>query len=201
MNCQNIKAAKGDSLGKVIEPYFNRSLDRFCSHQHTPYKGGAGEYDCGVIHNNIMYLAHPVFSIYRSVGAVAYKDYVIKAIRQLLGPTSIQSNLPSTARLTLMNQQENGRMILHLLYANIINRGGPMLLDGGTSNPQFKGFEVIEELNPLHDIDINLKTKKKISSVKLQPQNQEIKYNQKDGYINFQIELLCCHQMVVLDYN
>ena len=71
------------SLGKVFDPYFNRSYKHFCSHQHAPPRTKPSEYDCGVVTENIMYLAHPVFTQYWATGAVAHKEYVQRAIAHL----------------------------------------------------------------------------------------------------------------------
>jgi hypothetical protein len=36
----------------------------------------------------------------------------------------LKSNLPSTARVTLTKQPEQNRHVLHLLHANLVQRGG-----------------------------------------------------------------------------
>ncbi len=42
--------------------------------------------------------------------------------------------MPSTARVTVMEQETEKRYVLHLLYANTINRGGEMNLSVGKRN-------------------------------------------------------------------
>jgi len=94
-----VKPGKGESLGAIYEPYFNRDFRHFCSHQHTPYKPKASGFDGGVLGKNILYLSHPVFTLYKGLGAVAYKDYVVNALNLLLGADKmVETNLPSTAR-------------------------------------------------------------------------------------------------------
>ncbi len=197
---QRIKATSGKSLGKIYDPYFNRAYNHYCSHQHTPYKAEPSEYDCGVINNNILYLAHPVFSLYRTMGAVAYKDYIINAVKILLETAAVETNLPSTARITLMDQPGQNRLVLHLLYANTIYRGGPMQLEGGTMKRNNDGIEVIEELIPLHDTSVKLATDKNITACTLQPQNKKLDFEIKKGCVELKLDSFTCHQVITLDY-
>jgi len=193
---QRIKVTSGKSLGDVYDPYFNRTVEHFCSHQHAPARPEASGFDCGVRKGNIVYLAHPVFKIYRGLGAVAYKDYLIDTIRLLLKESAIEVNLPSTGRVTLMHQPAHNRYVLHLLYANTISRGSPMELSNGKAS-----IEVIEELLPLCDIEVKLRLNMKISKVTLEPQGQEVAFTVKDNGLNLKIAKFTCHQIVVLHYS
>ncbi|MCH6257539.1 hypothetical protein MLD52_13340 [Puniceicoccaceae bacterium K14] len=197
---QIIRAETGQSLGKVCNSYFNRTYKHFSSHQHTPNNPNDCQYDCGTLKGNILYLAHPVFSIYRGLGAVAYKQYVVRAIDMILGDEkSLVTNLPSTARVSLMYQEKEDRSILHLLYANTINRGGAMQLSGGNLESQAGSVEVIEELLPLHDVDITLKLAKPVTKATLEPQGKELEVSIDGDKITLKIDEFRCHQMVVLE--
>ncbi len=195
MRSRRIQVTNGRSLGKVYDPYFNRSYKHFCSHQHAPARKEPSDYNCGVIKDKICYIAHPVFSIYSAFGTVALKDYVIKVIKDLLGGTTINTNLPSTARVSLMNKPSENRYILHLLYANTIKRGGQMNVESGSITGRAGNIEVIEDLNSLHDIEVKLLLAGKVKSVVLQPQGQKIDYETKDKAIKFKLNNLLCHQM------
>ncbi len=199
LSSQRIKVTDGESLGDIYDPYFNRTVEHFCSHQHAPAKPEPSGFDCGVRKGNILYLAHPVFSIYRGLGAVAYKQYAINAINSLLDVPTLEVNLPSTARVTMMHQPQHNRYVLHLLYADTISRGGPMELSGGTLAGK-ASIEVIDELLPLRDIKIQLRSDKKISKVTLEPQGHEIEFELKDNIVNLTIGEFVCHQMIALEY-
>jgi len=199
MPSQKIKAASGTSLGKIYNPYFNRTFKHFCSHQHTPPMNEPSGFDCGVVNGQICYLAHPVFKLYRGFGAVAYKEYAVKALRAFLGnEISVQTNLPSTARVTLMRQPANNRSVLHLLYANTINRGGEMNLSGGTVSGKSVTVEVIDELMPLHNVEVKIKMNGPISRITLEPQGTEIPFETADALVSLKIDEFTCHQMIVL---
>ena len=43
-----IRVTDGQSLGQIFDPYFNRTWEHFCSHQHTPNRLEASGFDCGV---------------------------------------------------------------------------------------------------------------------------------------------------------
>jgi hypothetical protein len=189
-----IRVTKGESLGHIYDPYFNRTWDRFCSHQHTPNQLEPSGFDCGVRHGAILYFAHPVFRHYRSYGAVVYREFIVKAIRSLLGDAlSVSANLPSTARLSLTIQPAENRHILHLLYAPTVSRGGVMQLSGGNTSGG-RSVEVIEDLPPLHDVEVTLQLPAK--SAKLVPQGEEVSLGRSEGRVSVRLPKFSCHQMV-----
>ncbi|MBR6058126.1 MAG: hypothetical protein IKP58_08175, partial [Victivallales bacterium] len=167
--------------------------------QHTPYRLEASGFAAGVTKGPIIYLAHPVFGIYRGWGSVPMAEFLRKAIRMMLAENnSIETNLPSTARLNLMNQPENKRYVLHLLYANTVARGGNINVNGVTSRGM---IEVIEDLNPLVDVQVAVKTPKDVKSITLEPQGVALPL-EKDGQgrVVIKIDRFTCHQMVVMNY-
>ncbi|MDA0322996.1 MAG: beta-galactosidase trimerization domain-containing protein [Verrucomicrobia bacterium] len=188
------------SLGEIYDPYFNRAYDHFCSHQHAPPQSEPSGYDCGTLNQNTMYLAHPVFTHYRATGAVAHRDYVVKAIELLLGDRMLETNLPSTARVSLMDQTAANRYVLHLLFANTINRGGRMDLSGGSLVRQTQSLEVIEDLLPLHNTTISIRLPREIKRVTLEPEGTEQPFTARDGKIELTVTEFTCHQMVVFHY-
>lgn len=194
---QRIKVSSGKSLGKIYDPYFNRSHKHFCSHQHTPACHEPSGFDCGVINGNILYLAHPVFSIYYRLGAVAYKEYISNAIGAILGKKRIAVSLPSSGRVTLMHQKEHDRFILHLLYANTIARGGEINFVNETHSNK---IEIIDELNFLSDIKVSLRLPFNFNSVTCVPQNEDLDFSSIEEGIEFTLPLLRCHQMIELKY-
>jgi hypothetical protein len=199
---QKIKVTSGKSLGMVYDSYFNRTWNHFCSHQHTPPQTQPNGFDSGVLKGNILYLAHPVFTIYYGLGAVTYKDYISSSLKLLLGKDqSLSCTMPSTARVSLMTQEKERRYILHLLYANTITRGGGIELSGGALGGKTREINIIEELLPLRNIEVSLNLPKKVAQVTLEPQGEPISFTITEGRINLKIDSFTCHQMVVLNYN
>ena len=203
MRSTRLVVESGESLGRIHDPYFNRTYDHFCSHQHTPYRPEPSRYDAGVVNGSVLYLAHPVFSLYYAYGAVGYKSYVTGAIDRILGERKrFASNLPSTARVSVMRQDAGGRHVVHLLYANTITRGAEMTHTGGSNqsnaNRPPKAVEVIDELLPLYDVDVTLRVPQ-AQRVTLQPQGTEIGFESSAKGVRFRIGAFTCHQMVVVE--
>ena len=199
---QRIRVTTGESLGQIYDPYFNRDFRHFCSHQHTPFREDPSGFDCGVRKGPVTYLAHPVFSLYRTYGAVVYREYISRIIASALGPDiSLTTNLPSTARVSLNFQKSSGRHVLHLLLANTVSRGGAMDLAGGTVSGSGLSIEVIEELLPLRNTLVSLHGMPALKRVTLEPGGTEIPFARSGGRVEFSIDEFTCHQIVVLEDN
>ncbi len=191
-----IRTTTGSSLGQIFDPYFNRSWQHFCSHQHTPNQDEPSGFDCGVRHGQILYFSHPVFRHYRAIGAVACREFVVRAIRSFLGEAlTVSADLPSTARLSLTVQPADKRHILHLLYAPTISRGGQMQLSGGNVAGG-RSVEVIEDLPPLHNSRINLRMPFK--SARLVPEGKILPLENHANSVTLHLPEFSCHQMVEL---
>jgi hypothetical protein len=193
---QRIRVTTGRSLGQIFDPYFNRTWEHFCSHQHTPNREEPSGFDAGVRHGGILYFAHPVFRHYRAYGAVAYREFVVRAIRAFLGDAlSVGTNLPSTARIALTAQPAEQRRVLHLLYAPTISRGGVINLSGGNTAGG-KAIEVIEDLPALHGIEVTLAGT--VRSARLVPRGTDLPVEQAGGRSILRLPAFSCHQMIEL---
>lgn len=189
---QRIKATTGASLGQVYDPYFNRNYKHFCSHQHTPAQPDASGYDAGVMTKKVLYFAHPVFSIYANYGQVALRQFISKAIAQFLGDdaTLAVQGMPSTGRVSLMQQKTAKRQVLHLLYANTIARGG--------GSKRARAIEVIDELLPLRDVTTRVKVAGKVKKVTSEPDGTAVAFKQKGDRVTITVDEFTCHKMLVL---
>lgn len=198
MNSQQVRPTTGEVLARIRNPYFNRSWRHYCSHQHAP-AADLSEYAAAVRKGNVLYLAHPIFSIYAAQGAVAYRHYAANAIRLMLGDdATIVANLPSTARVSLMRQHKHDRYVLHLLHANTILRGSNVKLSPEGRVRDSHAVEVIEDLLPLRDVEVYLRLPQPVKKVALEPQGKEIPFAVENDRIKVRIDEFTCHQMVVL---
>lgn len=173
----------GNELGIRENPYFNRTRAHFCSHQHTPNSreyGGAGitEGKDGI------YIAWNIFADYAQSGELHLKQMAIFALDRLLDSAkTLKTNLPAQGIVTLMKQSD--RLICHLLYASPVKRGN--------------GIEVIEDIVPIYNVELAIKTDKKINKVYLAPQKEDIDFTYENGYISVKLDKIECHQMVVFE--
>ncbi len=181
---ERVELAGGKELGIRENPYFNRDVEHFCSHGNTPtsfeYAGpGMAEGNDGI------YIGWQVFEEYERVGSLILKRVVQYALDRLLGDDkTIKTNLGAQGVTTIMKQE--GRYINHLLYAAPVRRG--------------KSTEIIEDIVPIHDVEVELKLPKTIKRVYLAPQKEDIEFTQENGKVKFKVNKLECHQMVVLDF-
>ena len=180
---KKIELTNGKELAKVAEPYFNRTAEHFCSHLHTP-SGGISKNSGIVQGNDGIYIAWEIFSDYARKGELIAKTTVCNALDILLGnEKSLVTNLGSMGVATLMHQKDKKRTIAHLLYAVPTKRG--------------KSTEIIEDIYPVSGIDLKVKLPGEVKRVYLAPQNIDLAFEIKNGYICVKDITVDCHQMVV----
>ncbi|WP_079908327.1 beta-galactosidase trimerization domain-containing protein [Paenibacillus sp. 32352] len=181
---QQVRLTTGTVLGHRENPYFNRDVFTFCSHQHTPsalQDNGPGMVESA----NGIYFAWNVFADYADKGSLALKECVLYALNRLLPDKTLRTDLPAQGIVTLMEQPAEQRYVNHLLYATPVKRGS--------------GVEVIEDLIPLYDISVSLKLGKPIRRVYLAPQMEELPFETDGDTVSYTVPRLECHQMVVLE--
>jgi hypothetical protein len=187
-------AAKTRVLIERRVPYFNRTWEHFCSHQHAP-DAPAKASPAATLNGNIAWFAHDIFTRYRQYGQPLYRDFVVAAIDQLLaGKRPVTTTLPTDGRFNLMEQRREKRFVAHLLYA-------PKSLRGA-SNPQGvnKSMEVIEDLIPLRDVNVRFRVPRKVKTARLVPEGEALPFTQKDGMVSFTVPGFTAHAMVELGY-
>jgi hypothetical protein len=108
----------------------------------------------------------------------------------------VTTNLPTAGRTSLMLQAANQRYMLHLLFALPQKRGA----DRSTWNEGKHSVELIEDLFPLYDVQVEVRVSHAVKSVKLAPSGQELEFTPIEGGVKFTVPKLLCHQMVELGY-
>jgi hypothetical protein len=166
-------------------------VKHFCSHQHSPANPEPSGFDAAIANGRLIYLAHPVFSIYQDKGAITTKRYIARAIDILLGDQrTITTNWPSFGRIAVTRQVAQSRDIIHLLCAAPINRGvfhaGPI--------------EVVEDLVIVPDVEVRFRPSRPIGRATLEPQGSELTFTGSDRDISFYLDRVAGHQMIVLHY-
>ncbi|WP_127584924.1 alpha-amylase family protein [Paenibacillus koleovorans] len=182
---QNIELSEGGTeLGSRQNPYFNRDVFTFSSHQHTPnVLSDAGP---GMVESpNGIYIAWNIFEDYATKGSLALKETVLHALNLMLPDKTLYTNLPAQGIVTLMKQAAESRYVNHLLYASPVKRG--------------TSVEVIEDILPLYLIEVQIRLDRKPARVYLAPDGQELPFQWNGEYVSYTVPRLECHQMVVLD--
>jgi hypothetical protein len=110
---------------------------------------------------------------------------VKNAIRSLLPQPALEINAPSSAIATLNQQPAENRWVLHLLHYIPERRG--------------TAFDVIEDIIPLNDIAIRVRTVKPVKQVRTVPEGQVLPQRQEGPYVAFTLPRLAGHQMIAID--
>jgi len=182
---QKVELTDGTELARREEPYFNRSVFAFCSHQHTPNSNKYG--GPGMVESKIgIYIPWKIFEDYATKGSLILKEVVLYALSRLIPKKSLVTNLPAQGVTTLMEQKSEKRYINHLLYASPVRRGVKI--------------EVIEDIIPIYNVEVTLSLKNNVKNVYLAPQMEALTFEQIDDKIRYVVPKLECHQMVVIDY-
>ncbi len=182
----NAEAKKNTILAYGYNPYFSRTKEHFCSHQHAP-----ADYSTrspGIFQGKDgIYIGWNIFEDYAKMGSIVAKKTVIAMLDRLLdGEKTLNTSLPAQGIITLTEQKESNRYVAHFLYAAPVRRG--------------EKIEIIEDINPIYGIEASLKTEKKIKHVYLVPENESIEFTPTLKGISFTIPKMWCHAIVVAEY-
>lgn len=163
---------EGDVLAKIVEPYFERTYDRFCSHRQTPpgleESGEAGILRC----KGGIYISFPVFRLYSEYAYTIYRDILEKCLRELIDTPYIKTDLPAITELTLRSNDTG--YILHMLNYVITRKA--------------KVMDTIEEKFTVCDRKIWINTGKCPKRILKIPQKTEISFEFDGGYSCIGIE-------------
>ncbi len=161
-------------------PYFNRTWEHFCSHRYTPFERDSGS---PVItqHDGVIYIARPLFSEYAESSRRVHKTVIGNCLHRLLPkPLVGPHNLPSTAIVTVRRRAEE--RFIHILHYVHQRRG--------------RALDIIEDVLPLCDVTLAIRTNAPPTSVELVPQQQPLDWSYADGYVQIQVPRVEGYQIV-----
>ena len=183
----SVEAKSSDISGLLERPYANRTVDAFNSHQHFPNSNIS--LSPGIVFGaNTCYVAWNIFREYATVGSYVQREIISSIIDKMLnGTKTVNTILSPQANISLMHQESKQRLVLHIVYGSPVSRG--------------ENISVIEDIIPIYDVEISLKTDKKVNSVYLAPSKENINYEFLNGSLNFLVPKVDCHQMVVINYD
>jgi hypothetical protein len=183
----DVEPCGAEVLASRRDPYFNKSWRRHCSHMHSP-DAAASPFPGAVRHGNLVWFAHRIFTRYKIYGQPLYRDFFVAAVRNLLEDRlPAETSLPSTGRVML--RKKNGRFILHLLHAVPVLRGESV---GVAEKP----LQIIEDIEPLHDVTVKLRLPAKASNVRLVPSGEALPFTHDQELLSFTVPRVHGHQML-----
>ena len=172
-------------LADLVPSYFDRTWDHFCSHRQTPSAGVAGN-PAAVRSGDVIYFSSPLFTLYQKVAPLWCKRLLLNALEMLLPAPLVRHNGPSTLFVTLNEQATQQRLVVHLLHYIPERRG--------------VYFDTIEDVIPLFDLQVAVRTDRPVAAVKTAPEGQPLAFEVKDGRVTFALPRLDGHQMVTIDF-
>ncbi len=180
----NITADGVTVAAELAEPYFNRTPEHFCSHQHAPDKPGVPR-PGAVIADNTAYIAWKVFADYATKGELHAKELVLKVLKSLLPDDmrSVTASLPDRGVVSLYRQ--GSRYVLHALFAYTAVRG--------------KGTEIIESAVPLYNVNFEVKRGKAPTRVYSAPEGEALPFEYTDGRVKFTLPRLEISQIIIIE--
>ena len=170
-------------LCNKANPYYNRTWDRFCSHEQFP-STLKDAHPLVTKKGNTIYIAHPIFGDYADNGMLPYKQLFADMLDKIGYNYLLNSDLPSTAEVTIREKDED--TILHILHYIPMRRCAKI--------------DLIEDVLPLYGKTIAFNTEKKVKSVTLVPQMENVPFDNVSSGIEFEIEAINGHQMVEIKF-
>lgn len=175
-------SSTGEVLGYIVEPYFNRSFSKFCSHRQTPGKLEASKEPCIVKNEDIVYISSPLFTDYCKNGYKVHRDILDACITMLLKERLIVTNASS---LTEFSVRENAEQyVIHTLNYVI--------------EKKCKKLSTIENDFIAMDIEVAFRCEEPRSITHFNS-GHTIDFSYEDGYASFIIPLLRGHDMIIIE--
>ncbi len=175
----------GEVFAETYPPCFNRTYAHFCGHKNSPYEKDGKTYPAVVKKGNVVYVSHPIATIYDNYGSLYHKRYFVEALK-LLSPTlAVEVSLGAQGRVHMIDQPDESRYCINMTYACPVRRGSS---------------EVIEDILPIYNIDFTLRTDRRIKRVYLPLHGRELEFVQAGDTVTFTLDRLECHETVVAEY-
>lgn len=178
-----VTAGKGAQvLARVVEPYFERTWDHFCSHRQTP-TDKVSRFAAAVRNGRCAYIAYPIFSAFALHGNAPFRLLVKNALDLLLPEPLLKIDAPTGLESTVMRQ--GGRTIVHLLFYPAERRT--------------KDLDLIEDIVPLFDLPMSLKLEKKPRRVYMAPEESPVEFSFERGRVDLVVPEVRGHAMIVFE--
>ena len=180
-----VKPVKGAlAQGRLVSSYFNRTLEHFCSHKQTPYDKTTS-YPVAVVKGRMAYISTEVFKAYREHSYSLYKSIVARVLEQVLPQPLVKTHAPSAMEISVNQQTKPKRLVAHLV----------------NFQPQRRHINVewIEELYPVRDIPLAVRTGKRPKAVCLAPSGAPLPFTMEGDYCHLVVPEVKAHTMVAFE--
>jgi hypothetical protein len=139
-------------------------------------------YPAVVKNGRSIYFMHPIFAQYQRNAPSWCKKLVLNSIDLLHPQTLVKHSGPSSVIAMLNEQEDKKRTILHMLHYIPERRGTE--------------FDIVEDIIPVYNLKVSVRSERKVNSVMLVPQNQAIPFKVNNQRVEFDLKELNGHQMI-----
>jgi len=177
-------AAGAVAMGRLVGTYFNRTYEHFCSHQQTPYDKNTS-HPVVVVKGRVAYISTEIFKAYREHSYSLYKSIVSRVLEQVLPLPMVKTHAPSAMEISVNRQAKPKRLVAHLV----------------NFQPQRRHINVewIEELYPVRDIPLAVRTGKRPKAVTLAPSGDPLPFTMEGAYCQIVVPEVKSHVMVAFE--
>jgi hypothetical protein len=178
--------AKPDAtvLADSIAPYFNRTWQHYCSHQHAPSSGKV--YGPAIVqYGKTIYFAQPIFAQYHQNAPRRCRTLLKTALERLLLQPVLRVKAPPTLIATVTRQAKLNRQLVHLLHYLPIRTSAEM--------------DVVDEVVPLHGVEISVRAEKPVTAMRCVPEGIALPFTQTDGRVNVVVPVIHGYQIVEIE--
>jgi len=170
------------SLCRVVEPYFERTYEHFCSHGHTP-PDKLSRYSAIIQNGRVITFSVPIFTAYGAHASEAYRHVLGNCVKRLLPEPIVQSNGPVSMETSVVLKK--GRTIVHLISFCPVRKAASL--------------DIVEDPFPLVDVSVSVKLAQKPKRVLLAPSVREIPFEYRNGRAHVKVTCLDGHVMLVFE--
>ena len=164
----------------IVEPYFEREYDKFCSHRQTPPMLHPSQQPGIVLGDGYAIISSPLFSDYILNGYLVHRNILRCCLSHLLSRPLIKTDLPAISETTL--RQNDQSHILHILNYVMQRKS--------------KRLETIEDEYTVVGRKISVLTEKEPRSVRLVPEEKELPFRYENGYVTIDLPQISGHTMI-----
>lgn len=171
-----------ETLADLWASYFNRTGECFTSHGYSPRTEPTGK-PAATLSGRVAYIASPVFRDYQEQGDTVLRKLVGALLARLLPKPILTTNAPPSAEVTVMRQAD--RTVIHVVNYQPNRRGAHV--------------EVIEEVAPLHDVTLNLRSDREPSWAYSAPDHRPLSLTWSGGVATVTLPRVAEHAMAVIE--
>ncbi len=166
----------------VVEPYFDRTLEHFSSHNQTP-PDKLSRYVAAVQKGRVMTVAFPIFKAYATHGNLPYRHLIAKCLERLLPQPLVRAGGPSFVEVTVNRQPK--RTVVHLVAFCPQRRA--------------QNMDIVEDASDVRDLPLSLRLERAPRRVTVQPAGQELICVHRQGRADVVVPEFHGHAMLVFE--